>query len=109
MPVLARKKGLKKINEVAQKIAKEYLPQKIVLFGSYAWGKPTCDSDFDLLIIKKNKKNFLTEQQKVRKIIDGEVAVDILIYTPQELNGRLNIGDFFFKNIINKGISLYEE
>lgn len=97
----------KKLKKIVDKIVKEYKPEKIILFGSYAWGKPTKDSDVDLFIVKKSKKDFLREQQAVRKIIDGEIAADILIYTPKEIEKRLDLGDFFFKKIINNGIYIY--
>lgn len=102
------KKEPRQLKRIINKIVKEYQPEKIILFGSFAWGKPTKDSDIDLMIIKKGKKNFLTEQQAVRKIIDGEIAADILIHTPQEIKKRLNMGDFFFKNIMEKGKYIYE-
>lgn len=96
-----------KLKKIVDKIVKEYKPEKIILFGSYAWGKPRKDSDVDLFIVKKDKKNFLADQQIVRKIIDGEIAADVLIYTPIEIKRRLNLGDFFFENIINNGIYIY--
>lgn len=100
---------LKKLKAVTKRIVESYDPEKIILFGSYAWGRPNEDSDFDLLIVKKNKKDFLTEQKKVRKIIDGEIAVDILISTPEEVKKRLDLGDFFFRDIIKKGKYFYDK
>lgn len=98
----------KEIKKIVNRIAKEYKPEKIYLFGSYAWGKPTIDSDFDLFIIKKTKENKHSRQLKVRKIIKGELPVDILVYTPKEAERRLKIGDFFIEDIFNKGKILYE-
>lgn len=102
-------KELQKLKIITKKIVKNYAPEKIILFGSYAWGKTNKDSDFDLFIIKKGKKDFLTEQQKIRKIIDGEIAADILVHTQKEVDKRLKLGDFFFADIINKGKYLYEK
>ncbi|MDP2642463.1 MAG: nucleotidyltransferase domain-containing protein [Candidatus Peregrinibacteria bacterium] len=102
-----KEKELKKLKIVTQRIVENYDPEKIILFGSYAWGKPNKDSDFDILIIKNGKKNFLNEQQKVRRIVDGEIALDILIATPVEVQNRLKMGDFFFRDIINKGKYVY--
>ncbi len=106
---MKNQKFIDKIKKIAQKIGKEYQVEKIILFGSYAWGNPTQDSDFDLLIVKKEKKDFIQEQQKIREVIDGELPVDILIYTPKELDKRLEMGDFFFQDVINKGIIIYGE
>ncbi|MFH1187682.1 MAG: nucleotidyltransferase domain-containing protein [bacterium] len=100
-------KELQKLKIITKKIVKNYAPEKIILFGSYAWGETTKDSDFDLFIIKEDKKDFLTEQQKIRKIIDGEIAADILVHTQKEVDERIDLGDFFFADIINKGKYLY--
>lgn len=99
----------KEIRNVTRRIVEKYRPEKIILFGSFAWGRPTRDSDVDLFIIKKNKKSFLEEQRKVRRIINGEIAADILIHTPLEVKKRLNLGDFFYRDIISKGKYLYEK
>lgn len=106
-----KQKEFKKLKIITKRIVENYDPEKIILFGSYAWGKPNKDSDFDLLIVKKGKgkKSFLTEQQKIRKIIDGEIAADILIATPKEVQKRLDLGDFFFKDIIQKGRYFYDK
>ena len=97
----------KEIKKIAQKIAERYDPEKIILFGSFAWGKPNQDSDVDLLIIKNTKQNFFERNAAVRKIIDGVLPVDILVKTPEEVKNRLFLGDFFYKNIIKKGKNLY--
>jgi len=97
------------IKKIAQKIAQKYKPEKIILFGSFAWGKPKKDSDVDFLIIKNTRKNFLKRQMEVRRIIKGEIPVDILVHTPKEIERRLKLGDFFYKKIIKKGRCLYEK
>lgn len=99
----------KKIKKTADLIAQKYKPEKIILFGSFARGKPTEDSDIDLLIIKKTKKKWLERQIEVGKIIDGEIATDTLIQTPSEIRRRLDLGDFFYRNILKKGTLLYEK
>lgn len=59
-----------KIQKIADKIVAEYRPEKIILFGSYAWGNPHQDSDLDFLIIKK------TDDPMLKRIVD----VDRLFY-----------------------------
>ncbi|MBI4252677.1 nucleotidyltransferase domain-containing protein [Candidatus Uhrbacteria bacterium] len=103
---------LKKLTKVTRRIAREYKPEKIILFGSYAWGRPTRDSDFDLCIIKKvgeTKKDFFAEHKKVHDIINGEIAVDILVYSPAKIRRRLDLGDFFVEDIVTKGRIIYEK
>ncbi len=97
------------IKKIAKRIEKKYKPEKIILFGSYAWGKPTKDSDVDLLIVKNTKKNFFQRLFEVRQITDGEMPLDILVRTPSEVKKRLKLGDFFYEDIINKGKFIYEK
>jgi len=98
-----------KIKEVAAKIARDYKPDKIILFGSHAWGTPNPDSDMDLFIVKKSKKRQIDRMRELRMKLIGNnfPPMDILIYTPRELNRRLAMGDFFVREIIKKGHVLY--
>lgn len=93
---------------MVQRIAENYKPEKIYLFGSFAWGKPTNDSDVDLFIIKNTEQKHLDRDKTVRRIINRELPIDLLIYTPQETERRLGIGDFFIRNILRNGKILYE-
>lgn len=99
----------KTIDEIRDKIVKEYKPEKIILFGSYAWGKPHEWSDIDLFIVKKSKKRRTEREYELRmKLIDDNFPpMDFLIYTPEEVKKRFAIGDFFIKDIFSKGIVLY--
>lgn len=99
-----------KIKQVSDKIAKEYKPEKIILFGSYAWGKPTSDSDVDLFIIKQSRKRQIDRMRELRKKLFRYdfPPLDLLVYTPQEMRRRISIGDFFIGDIISKGKVLYE-
>ncbi|TRZ77779.1 nucleotidyltransferase domain-containing protein [bacterium] len=96
-----------KIKIVADKIAKEYKPEKIMLFGSYAWGVPNVDSDVDLCIVKKTK-----DTRDMARKIDGSLwgrtfPIDIIVYTPSTIKERIK-KDFFVKDIFEKGKILYE-
>ena len=96
-----------KTGEIARQIIVEYNPEKIILFGSFAWGKPGPDSDIDLLIIKDTDQKFFERSMAVRRIIDGVLPVDILVRTPEEIKKRLMLGDPFYVNIIKNGKYLY--
>lgn len=99
----------KKIRQAAQKIADELHPEKIILFGSFAYGKPTPDSDVDLLIIMESKERWTRRHIRVSKVLDPRpFPVDIIVRTPAEVKERLAFGDFFIKEIIDKGIVLHE-
>lgn len=98
-----------KIQEVAQKIAREFQPEKIILFGSYAWGKPEPDSDVDFFVVKEVKNTRKLSGQIRIALWDAEFPMDIIVYTPQRLEKNLKLGDFFIKDIVNKGRVLYEK
>jgi len=98
------------ILRAVEKIKEHYKPQKIILFGSFAWGNPAKDSDVDLLIIKKTELKHRERSLLVRKIISEEnalVGIDILVYNPEEIEERLRIGDSFISKIFRKGEVLY--
>ncbi|KXK12540.1 MAG: DNA polymerase subunit beta [Chloroflexi bacterium OLB14] len=92
-----------------QKIVTELKPEKIVLFGSYAYGKPNPDSDVDLLVVMKTNASYKERSWKVsRLLIPRPFPVDILVKTPKEINTALKAGDFFLKEILTRGKVLYE-
>jgi len=109
MTTSRRKLYQKEIKKITWRIVKKYKPEKIILFGSFAWGRPTKDSDVDMLIIKSTRKDFIQRQMEVGRIINGELPMDTLIRTPAEVKKRLDLGDFFYEDIINKGECLYEK
>jgi len=99
------------LSEIVEKLESEYKPLKIILFGSYAYGNPTEDSDIDLLILKNTNKRRVDRFVLVKKIIynrNRKIPVSPLVYTPWELEERLRIGDDFIKEIIQRGLVLYE-
>lgn len=97
-----------KIQKITKKIAEIYQPERIILFGSYAWGKPTKDSDIDLFVVKDTEEPKRERQIRIRRLfLDFDMPADILVYTPKEIENRVKIGDFFVENIIKKGKLLY--
>lgn len=99
-----------KINQVVDKIVKEFKPEKVILFGSYAWGEPDEDSDVDLFVIKETEKNIFERNREAGRIVFGSgMPVDVLVYTPQQLKKREQIGDPFIRKIIDKGKIIYEQ
>ena len=98
-----------KIQQVVDKIVKEYQPEKIILFGSWAWGEPHEDSDVDFFIVKESQERRIDRERELRKKLYGNKfpPLDLLIYTPEEIKRRLSIEDFFVKDILEKGKILY--
>lgn len=98
------------INEIMDRISKGYKPKKVILFGSYAYGEPTEDSDIDLLIIKNTDKRPLDRWIEVKRILRDSsrtVPVSPLVYTEKEIEERIAIKDFFVQEILEKGEVLY--
>lgn len=99
-----------KIKEVVKKIIDEYNPEKIILFGSYAWGKPNKDSDIDLFIIKQSPKRRMDRERELRLKLFGQnfPAMDILVYTPEEVEKSINVRkNLFIEDIFRHGRVLY--
>lgn len=100
------------INEMVERI-KAFDPEKIILFGSYAYGTPTEHSDVDLLVVK-NIENAeirpvrLLMREKLRDIIYNQrVPVDLLLDSEQHINERIAIGDTIYAEIMQKGRTVY--
>lgn len=98
-----------KIKKISDKIVKEFQPEKIILFGSCAWGKPHEWSDIDLLIVKRSDKPRIDRQRELRKMLfPPGVALDLLVYTPEELEKSINQDhNLFLEDIIRNGKVLY--
>jgi uncharacterized protein len=85
-------------------------PEKIILFGSYAYGNPTPDSDVDLLVIMKTKAKEIDRYVAVSNLLyPRQFPVDILVKTPKEIKAEAEKkGNFFLREILKKGKVLYE-
>ena len=99
----------KSLRPAIQKIVEELKPEKIVLFGSYAYGSPNSHSDVDLLVILKTSASLKERSWKVsRLLLPRPFPVDILVKTPKEVEKAVKSGDFFLKEILTRGKVLYE-
>lgn len=98
------------IKKIVNDIVAEFKPEKVVLFGSYAWGKPTKDSDVDLFIVKddakKNTREMATDLEMI--LFKRDTPLDLLVYKPNQVVKRLEINDPFIKKILRDGKVLYE-
>lgn len=97
------------IRTVANQLVQALHPEKIILFGSYAYGKPTLDSDVDLLIVMESDERPAKRAYRAFKAIWGKTfPMDILVRTPKELKHRLEIDDYFIQEIVEHGKVLYD-
>jgi len=84
-----------------------FRPDKIVLFGSYAYRTPHADSDVDILVIMPTR-NQLDQAFKIRLAIRAPFPMDLLVRKPSDIQWRLEEGELFHTEIITKGKTLYE-
>ena len=97
----------KDVNKIITQIKKGYKPEKIILFGSFACGKPKENSDVDLVVIKKTKERAIRRMMRMAKIVKSPLGADILVYTPREWDEALKNGDFFVREIEENGKVIY--
>jgi len=97
------------INDIVNKIALNFNPEKIFLFGSYASGTPDRDSDLDLLIIQNSKLPRHKRVFEIRKSLIGSmIPLDIIVYTPEEFESEKDIRFSFINSAIKSAKLLYE-
>jgi len=95
------------ITELAQNIGREFHPEQIVLFGSYAYGIPRDDSDVDLLVVMSYKGTPLAQAVAIAKRCRTPFAVDLIVRSHDELQQRIAWNDRFIKDILARGRVLY--
>jgi predicted nucleotidyltransferase len=96
------------IRQFARAVAERFDPDKIILFGSYAYGTPDQDSDVDLLVIMPTR-NERTQATRIRLAVARCFPMDLIVRTPENLRWRLEEGDWFLREIVSKGKVLYEK
>ncbi len=96
------------IQSVIDQIVTGFRPKKIILFGSYAYGIPTPESDVDLLVIMESQNTLLEQAAEICRKIHYRFGLDLIVYTPSLLAHRLDLGDPFLKEITQRGSILYE-
>jgi len=96
------------IHSLVEQISALFHPQKIILFGSYAYGTPRPESDVDILVVMESQLSELEQAALICRTIPYRFGLDLLVYTPQHLAQRLEWGDSFLREITQRGISLYE-
>jgi predicted nucleotidyltransferase len=96
------------IHKLAQEITEKFRPEKIILFGSYAYGEPDEGSDVDLLVVMP-AKNESSQTSRIRNAIEYYFPLDLIVRTPETLRWRLEEGDWFLQEIMERGKVLYEK
>lgn len=100
----------KEFDRLIEVISKNYTPDKIILFGSYARGDYHEGSDVDLVIIKDNvPDNFLRRLDEVIELFDGNIPVEVLVYKNDEVKKMLKRGNDFIRTVLEEGKVVYEK
>jgi uncharacterized protein len=96
------------IRRFARQVAEKFQPDKIILFGSYAYGTPNADSDVDILVIMPCRHQG-SRAGRIRSLVPAPFPMDLIVRTPASLRWRLAEGDLFHTEIVTKGKVLYEK
>ena len=96
------------IRRFARQVAERFQPDKIILFGSYAYGTPHADSDVDILVVMP-ARNQLDQAVRIELACDPPFPLDIIVRTPKTMKWRLEQGDSFLREIVSQGKVLYEK
>src|SRR5262249_19327500 len=95
------------IRRFARRIAERFHPDKIILFGSYAYGTPHNESDVDLMVIMPSR-DVVEESIRITLAFDRQFSLDLLVRTPQQIERGLKDDNWFLREVIEKGKVLYE-
>jgi len=96
------------IRRFASQVGEHFRPEKIILFGSYAYGVPHADSDVDILVVMPARQQH-TQAVRIRWAIPAPFPMDLIVRTPKNLQWRLEEGESFHTEIVSKGKVLYEK
>jgi predicted nucleotidyltransferase len=102
----ARRDSLSAVRRWARQIAARFHPERIILFGSHAHGRPQADSDVDILVVMP-AANEITQAIRLTLAFDPPFALDLIVRTPEHLRRGLKDGDCFLREAVAKGRLLY--
>lgn len=89
-------------------IVERFNPQRIILFGSYAYGHPGPASDVDVLVIMDTLMKETEQAVRICQAIDYHFGLDLIVRKPETVAHRLALGDPFLAEVLEKGTVLYE-
>jgi predicted nucleotidyltransferase len=95
-----------------QVLVEQFRPEQVILFGSYAYGEPTPDSDVDLLVVMDVGKSPVSEATRIRRAVRhlrhtvSNLPLDLMVRAPDDLRARIVHGADFHEEIVRKGVVL---
>jgi predicted nucleotidyltransferase len=96
------------ISEICAAIAREFNPEKIIVFGSHAYGHPGPFSDLDLLIVMPYEGSPLQQAARIIARVNPKIGVDVIVRTAEQIKERLALQDGFMREIVERGRVAYE-
>ena len=96
------------IQQIGDRIGRDFHPEKIILFGSQAYGIPKYYSDIDLLVVLPEVKDPLEQSVAMLKQLNLPISIDLLTRTARQIQQRLAMGDRFIEEILERGQVIYE-
>ena len=96
------------IRQLCKRIAQEFKPEKIILFGSHAYGQPTPESDLDVMVVMQFEGDPLEQAVTMLNRLNMLIPIDLLVRTPEQIQQRLEMGDSFIRDIMERGKVMYE-
>jgi predicted nucleotidyltransferase len=96
------------IEAVVDQIVREFSPERVILFGSYAYGTPTGNSDVDLMVIRRYRGSHIGAGERIEESIDSPHRIQVLVRSPTEIRRRVAWGDMFIVGILRRGIVLHD-
>lgn len=96
-----------KLQKTITVLARQFQPEKVILFGSWAYGEPNPNSDVDLCVIKNTPDTRSLAREIDSSLFPRPFPIDLLVMTPKQVNNRLAINDYFVTEIVQKGKLLY--
>jgi hypothetical protein len=95
------------IRKYVRRVVETFHPEKVILFGSHAYGKPHQDSDVDLLVVMPTRRG-VNLADRIRWVLPAPFPMDLLVRTPDFVAHRLELGDWFMRDIFEQGLVLHE-
>jgi predicted nucleotidyltransferase len=96
------------IQAFVEQVIRRFRPAKVILFGSHAYGRPTEDSDVDLMIVMPHRGPSAALASRIRLACPRAFPMDLIVRTPAEVRRRIRAGDPFLREVTTKGIVLHE-
>ena len=98
------------IKKWCERVASEFQPKQIIVFGSYAYGTPTEDSDVDILVVMPLARGHRDVEQAaaIRDRVPASFPMDVIVRSPRQIARRLALGDGFIASILRDGQTMYE-